>query len=135
MPELDYAFLADYVRNDASGVAHAIAAGIDTVHAPQVPTGRNLGLLARLTFTQGECGRPHRVEIYLRTTDGQELLKIEGVLEPAWDPTVPTGWPIGALLAVNFGAPFPDYGLYSIEIMIDDRSVKSLNLRVVPTGN
>ena len=132
MPELDYAFLADYVRTDQSGVAHAIAAGVDTVYTTEVPTGRNLGLLIRLTFTQGECGRPHRVEVFLRTTDGQELVKLEGVIEPQWDPTLPAGWPVGSLVALNFGAPLPEFGVYSIEIMVDDRSAKSLNLRLVP---
>jgi hypothetical protein len=134
MPELDYALLADYVRTDPSGVAHLVAAGIDTIHAAEVPTARNLGLLARLTFTQGESGRPHRVEVFVRTTDGQDLVKIEGVVEPTWDPTLPAGWPVGSLLAFNFGTPLPDYGLYAIEIMIDDRSAKSLNFRLVPAG-
>jgi hypothetical protein len=59
MPELDYALLCDYVRAER-GVAHTIAAGIDTVHRPEVPTVANLGLLARVTFTRAECGRLHR---------------------------------------------------------------------------
>ena len=46
MPDLDYAFLADYVRPER-GLAHVMATGIDTVTAPSVPTGYNLGLVAR----------------------------------------------------------------------------------------
>jgi len=132
VPQLDCAFLCDYARTEPSGVAHVVAAGIDTIHVQQVPTGRNLGMLIRITFSQGECGRPHRIEVFFRTTDGKELVRIEGVLEPIWDPTLPPGWPVGSLLALNFGVPLPDFGVYSVEIMVDDSSAKSLNLRVVP---
>lgn len=132
MPEVDYAFLCDYARTDQSGVAHAIAVGVDTIYAPEVPTGRNLGLLMRITSTQGESGRPHRVEVFVRSTDGAELVRIEGILQPEWNPTLPAGWPVGELIAFNFGVPFPEFGVYAVEIMIDDHSEKSMNLRVVP---
>lgn len=131
MPRLDYAFLCDFVRAEESGVAHVISAGVDTVYAPQVPTGHNLGLLLRITFTQGECGRPHRVELFFRTTDGEDLAKVEGVVVPQWQDNLPPGWPVGAHLGLNFGVPLPAYGEYAFEIMIDDNSAKSLNLRVV----
>ena len=62
MPELDFAVLADAVRADG-GLGSALAIGMDTVIAPTVPTGQNIGLLVRLEFTRNECGRPHRLEI------------------------------------------------------------------------
>jgi hypothetical protein len=131
MPQLDYAFLCDFVKADPGGLAHVIGAGIDTVYAAETPTAHNFGLLIRITFTQGESGRPHRVEVFFRTEDGDELAKIEGVVSPVWDQGLPPGWPIGALLALNFGLPLPSIGLYALEIMIDDSSAKSLNLRVL----
>ena len=130
MPQLDFAFLCDYVRAD-SGTAHVIGAGIDTVYTPETPTAHNLALLARFTFTQGECGRPHRIEVFFRTEDGAEVAKFETVVEPIWEPTLPPGWPVGGVLGLNFGLPLPSFGLYSFEIMIDDGSAKSLNFRVV----
>jgi uncharacterized protein DUF6941 len=135
MPDLDYALLCDFVRADPGGVAHAIGAGIDTLYAAEVPTGHNVGLLAKFTFTQGESGRPHRIELFFRTTDGAELVKIEALIAPEWDETLPPGWGVGAVMGINFGIPLPDYGLYSLEVMIDDRSVKSLQLRVVPPAD
>jgi hypothetical protein len=132
MPQLDYAFLCDYVRPEISGVAHVIGAGIDTVYPSQVPTGHNLGFLARFTFTQGESDRPHRIELFFRNTDGQEFAKIEAVVVPEWNPDLPPGWMVSAQLGLNFGVPLPDYGLYAFELMMDDGSMKSMNLRVVP---
>jgi hypothetical protein len=73
MPELDYAVLGDYVRAEA-GIAHVIAAGIDTIWSAEVPTGRNVGLLLRITFTRNECGRLHRIEIIFQDTDGARLI-------------------------------------------------------------
>jgi len=43
VPELDYAVLCDYVRTEG-GIAHVIAAGIDTIWAGEIPTGQNIGL-------------------------------------------------------------------------------------------
>jgi hypothetical protein len=40
VPTLDYALLCDYVRVEG-GVAHVIAAGIDTIWKEEVPSGQN----------------------------------------------------------------------------------------------
>jgi len=130
MPQLDYAFLCDFVRAEG-GLAHVIGAGIDTVYAPETPTAHNFGLLARFTFTQGECGRPHRIEVFFRTEDGAEIAKVEAVITPEWGQGLPPGWPMGASLGLNFGLPLPAFGVYAFEIMIDDGHAKSLGLRVV----
>jgi Family of unknown function (DUF6941) len=130
LPELDYALLADFVRVDG-GVASVIGGGIDTVYASDVPAAHNFGLLARITFTRGECDRPHRIEIFFRDTDGQDIAKLEATTIPKWDDTLPPDWLVGALMGLNFGLPLPVFGLYAFEIMIDDRSAKTLNLRVV----
>ncbi len=131
MPELDYALLCDYVRAE-SGVAHIIAAGVDTVMLPQVPGATNLGLLVRLTFTRGECDKPHRLEAILAGTDGEPAAKINGVITPTWQQGLPLGWKTGAMLALNFGVVVPTYGEYSMDILVNDNSVKAINLRVVP---
>lgn len=129
MPALDYAFICDHVRVEG-GVAHALAVGIDAIYASEVPAGQNLGLLMRITFTQGECGRPHRIEVFFRDTDGADLAKIEGEALPQWQDDLPVGWPVGSLIGLNFGVPLPSYGTYAFEILINDSHAKSLDLRV-----
>jgi hypothetical protein len=98
----------------------------------QVPGAANLGLLARLTFTRGECDKPHRLEAILAGTDGELVAKINGVIAPTWQPGLPLGWKTGAQIGLNFGLIFPKYGEYSMDILVNDNSVKAINLRVVP---
>lgn len=131
MPEVDYALFCDYVRVDG-GVAHLIGAGIDTLYLAQVPSVANLGLLVRVTFTRSESSRPHRVEAILADTDGNRVVQLQAINTPEWAPGLPPGWKQGGLLALNFGVPFPRYGVYSLDILINDSHKKSLDLRVLP---
>jgi hypothetical protein len=130
MPELDYAFLCDYVRSEG-GVAHIIGAGIDTLTVPQVPGVANLGLLARVTYNRTESGRPHRIEVILAETDGENVAHLAATPTFEWTKGLPTGWKQGMFLALNFGVPLPKYGLYTVDILINDDHKKALNLRVI----
>lgn len=130
MPEVDYAFLCDYVRAEG-GIAHVIAAGIDTVYHAEVPAGNNLGLLIRATFTRNECGRDHKIELIFQDEDGERLTQLQASVRPEWPAEHPVGWPIGFLLGVNMGLPIPRFGFYSLEVLINDNSAKSIRLRAV----
>jgi hypothetical protein len=131
MPELDYAFMCDYVRSEG-GLVHVLGGGIDTLYLPQVPVVANLGLVVRITFTRTECGRPHRIEAILADTDGERLAHLQSTPTLAWTDDLPTGWRRGAFLALNFGVPVPSYGVYSLDILINDNHEKSIDLRAVP---
>jgi hypothetical protein len=131
MPELDYALLCDYVRAEG-GVAHMIAAGIDTIHRPEVPSVANLGLLARIVFADDEIDEPHQVEVRLGDHEGEQVAQLNLIAVPHSTEGVPEGWPTGALLAINFGVPLPSYGPYTLTILLDGTPVKTINLRVIP---
>lgn len=133
MPELDYALLCDYVRVD-HGLAHVVAAGIDTISAPELPTSQNVGLLMRLTFSRNECGRQHRVEAIFQDADGERLAVVDGSLTPDWQEGLPVGWRSGALMGINLRLPLPRYGEYALELLVNDNHVKTLQLRCVPTA-
>lgn len=129
VPELDYALLCDYVRTEA-GIAHVIAAGVDTISKDEVPAAQNLGLLMRFGFAHAECGRPHRIEVIFQDEDGDRLAHLQAVIEPEWSPELPANWRQGAMSGLNLGVVLPRFGLYSFEVMINDTLVKSLPLRV-----
>ena len=129
VPNLDYAVLCDYVRAEA-GLAHVIAAGIDTVWTPDVPTGRNLGLLMRISFRRAECGREHQIEIIFQDADGERLVELHTAITPEWQEGVPASWGVGAIAGLNFGVPLPRFGLYSFEILINGNHVKTVPLRL-----
>ena len=131
MPELDLALIADYAHAE-NGVAYVMRGCIDTVTAAEVPTGRNIGFLFRVTFTRAECGRPHRIEVLFQGEDGDRLATIATVVTPEWDDTMPAHWTVKLLGGLNFGVPLPRYGLYSFDVMINDTQKKAIDLRVVP---
>jgi len=133
MPELDFALLSDYVRTEGEGgVAHVIAAGMNTITAQQVPTGQNVGLLVRLSFTRNECDRPHRVEVIFQDVDGERLVNVGGVVTPRWSDDLPVAWRAGILWGLNIPLPLPRYGVYALELLVNDNSFATLDLRVVP---
>jgi hypothetical protein len=131
MLQLDYALLCDYVRAEG-GLAHVIAAGIDTIYRPEVPAVANLGLLARFTFTDDDIGQDHQLELRLVDQEGQQVAQITGTppLQPV--PGVPEGWPYGGVIALNFGVPLPSHGPYILTILLDGTLAKTINLRVTP---
>jgi hypothetical protein len=131
MLQLDYALLCDYVRAEG-GLAHVIAAGIDTIYRPEVPAVANLGFLARFTFTDDDIGQDHQLELRLVDQEGQQVAQITGTppLQPV--PGVPEGWPYGGVIALNFGVPLPSHGPYILTILLDGTPAKTINLRVTP---
>jgi hypothetical protein len=131
MLQLDYALLCDYVRGEG-GVAHVIAAGIDTIYRPEIPTVANLGLLVRFTFTDEDLGQEHQLELQLADDEGQQVAQITGTppLQPV--PGLPEEWPYGGIITLNFGVPFPHHGPYRLTVLLDGNPVKNINLRVVP---
>jgi hypothetical protein len=132
MLQLDYALLCDYVRAEGGGIAHVIAAGIDTIYRPEVPSVANLGLVVRLTFTDEDVGHPHQFELRLDDQEGQQVAQFTG--SPSLQPAegLPDGWPYAGMLAVNFGVPLPSHGPYMITILLDGAPVKTINFRVIP---
>lgn len=134
MPELDFALICDYVRVD-NGRAHVISGGIDTIRAPSVPIGQNLGLLARFKFARNECERPHRVEVFFQDADGERLAEIGAAVTPEWQEDLPPAWKVGIGMAFNIGVPLPRHGEYAFEFLLNDSLVKTIQLRVIaPEG-
>ena len=112
MLQLDYALLCDYVRAEG-GLAHVIAAGIDTIYRPEVPSVANLGFLVRLTFTDEDIDQPHQLELRLEDQEGQQVAQATGSPSLQRVEGLPDGWPYGGIVAINFGVPLPqeDYSL------------------------
>ncbi|HEY5360305.1 MAG TPA: hypothetical protein VIJ82_21905 [Streptosporangiaceae bacterium] len=136
MPELDYMILADYVRQDGSTV-HIMAAGVDTVFAPVVPTVQPFGIALRLTFgAEEEVGASHYLKITFQSADGEQLLVARSVFNtPPPKPEVPEHWRTAMGLAIQIPVPLPRYGDYAFELDIDDGAItKSIDVRAVRPG-
>lgn len=135
MPELDYMVLADYVRQDG-GVIHIMAAGVDTIFAPVVPTVQPFGVALRISFdTVEEPGEEHRLTVTFIGPDNRLLDANATFVTPPRQPGVPAHWRTGLGVALQIPVPLPQYGDYSCELDIDDGAItKSYEFRVIRPG-
>jgi hypothetical protein len=132
MPELDYMVLADYVRQD-SGVTHIMAAGVDTIIAPAVPTRQQFGIALRITFGTTEMvGEQHHLTVTFVGPDQPVLTATGEFVTPPRPEGVPDHWRTAIGVALQMLVPLPTYGDYSCELDIDNGAItKSLDFRVV----
>src|SRR5258707_2594573 len=132
MPQLDYMVLADYVRSD-NGVIAIMAAGIDTITAPVVPTVQPLGVAVRISFgTTEEVGEEHQLSVTYVGPD-QPVLKATALfLTPPRPAGTPEHWRTPVGIALQRPVPLPRYGDYSCELDIDDGTItQSFEFRVI----
>ena len=131
MPDLDFMVVADYVRTDA-GVLHMVGAGFDTVTLPAIPGILQAGIGLRILLDVAEAHDPHRFTIIFQNADGARLAEISGVVGPvgADTPEPPPGRSYGVLLALNTRLPISDQGDYSLDLILDDESAKTITLTV-----
>lgn len=132
MPELDFMVTADYVRAEG-GMLHMIAAGVDTMFVPGVPTVRPVGVGLRILIDVAEAQQQHHVELIYQDEDGRRLLQVSGALGPVDpdQPLPPAGRAYGVSAAFNLSLPVPRLGDYSLELLIDGESAKSITLTAV----
>ncbi|WP_084963091.1 DUF6941 family protein [Thermoactinospora rubra] len=133
MPKLDFMIPAQFVRQ-LPGVLDILGAGVDTIHAPVVPTSHPLGLAIRITFDSTDTpGQAHRLRLEFTGEDGN-LLTIRATLKaPPKIESVPLHWKTGLGIAIPLTLPIPKYGDYSLTLVIDDERVHDLDLRAIPT--
>ena len=135
MPRLDFAFLADAAEAEPARKFYVLGGGIDQIHARQFPTVHpHMALLMRFLVHPAETDRRHRLEVRLMDSDGGEVLRVDGTLEPQG--AGPPGREIGVALVLNFQhTRFEGPGDYSIEILMNDQHMKSLPLRLSLAGS
>jgi hypothetical protein len=130
MPELDFMIMADYVRAEG-GVLHMIAAGIDTILTPVTPAVRQIGIGIRLTMTLAEARHPHQIEVVYQNEDGARIAEINAGFAPPPDPpALPPGVRPAIAIPFNMTLPLPAYGRYSLELLVDGNSMKSIGITV-----
>ena len=130
--EVDFAFLAD-AAEVANGKLHLVGGAFDTIWTQQVPLNYpKLSLAMRLLLSAAELDRKHKVEIRIMNEDGKVVPpSVGGDLEISKNPNLPKGWKQGFMTVMNFAnLTFPAFGDYSFELIVDNRSEKSIPLRI-----
>jgi hypothetical protein len=131
--ELEYAFLAD-AAEVSEGKTFVLGGGVTILWRAQYPAPLGVVLVAQLTYHRSEADTDHTLRVQVIDADGNPVLpEIQGEMHvggPA--PGMPANVPLGVPLLVPF-PPMPVLqrpGAYSVEVILDDRHVKSLSFAV-----
>lgn len=131
MPELDYAFVADFARAK-NGSLDALSIGIDTIAVPQLPASVQLVLALRLHFDRIDCQESHLIETIVQDPDGSRLAEVHVNAESAWPPIEPAGDRVNVEAVLPLLLPLSTVGPHSVELGIDGRPLKTINFMVGP---
>jgi hypothetical protein len=131
--ELEYALLADAAQI-SEGKTFILGGGVTILWRAEYPAQLGVVLVAQLNYHRSEADTDHALRVQAIDADGNPILpEIRGDLRlggPAAQ--VPTNVPLGVPILIPF-PPLPVLqrpGAYSVEILIDDRHVKSLAFAV-----
>jgi hypothetical protein len=137
MPQLDYAVLAEYVRQDG-GMVHIMGAGIDTFNIPadSLPTAVPVGLALRITFSSRDSvGVPHEINATFTGPGEDDVLltmtRSFAMLEHPAD--IPGHWRPALNMVVRIALPIPVHGNYALTVTLDDdpEQARRIDLRAV----
>lgn len=136
--ELDFALLADAAQV-YEGKTSILGAGVSVLWRPHLPAPLGCVLVAQLSYHRTEADTDHLLRVQVMDADGNQVLpEITGQMHVGGpSPGVPGSVP----LTVPVVIPFPPLlvlqrvGMYSVEILLDDRHVKSVSFGVAhPPG-
>jgi len=131
MAECDWAVLCDYAFLDVNRKMCLIGT-FDRVYAPAVPSGLHQAAIAmKLLGTPNETAH-FRLEI-TRPNEGGQLITAQGSAVLGDSGTADVQFNIA-------GLPLPDYGVYSINVYVDDGAPRTVGFQVMrplapPTQN
>lgn len=127
MPSIKYAHVCEYARIDSNGTVSIIGI-FDTINAPAVPV--NFPFLHVVTSLTGQRGESFQFQTRLSAPDGTVLQMAPAVDIVFHQPESSTNQINGYL-----GVVFPEYGVYSMEFVVDGISVHTIPFRVLPRGH
>jgi len=130
MPGVDFAILCQSAAESQPNMISLLNGPIDTIKTVKIPFQVPLTLAVRFLWSLRELGREHRGEIFFQDEDGNQLLKMDFRTTPNRPPDAIKGWRVGSNLIIGFALEIKKPGIFSFEILIDDKEVKSLPLRV-----
>lgn len=129
MPELDYAFLADFARSK-NGSLDALSIGIDTIAVPQLPASVQLVLALRLHFDRIDCESGHLIETIVQDPDGSRLAEVHVNAESTWPPMDPAGDRVNVEVVLPLLLTLSTVGPHAVEIGIDGRPLKTITFTI-----
>lgn len=127
VPDLDYAFLADYAVVTA-GKLTAVGASFTHISKPALPAVQLLAIAGRIRAPQSVESVP--ITLGLTVPDKSLELQIDATLTRDLSAT-PYNGKVGILFAASFQMPLSATGLYEVNLLIDGEHVRRLAFEVL----
>lgn len=125
--ELDYAYLAEFVKSE-NGRLTAVNASFTEVAAPGFPTSMTLGIAGRVRRTEGDPDP--ELSIRINTPGEGTDLELSIVLSSEYEAVTYDG-KVANVFAVNGPLVFSEAGLVEVHISIDGDLVRRLAFEVL----
>lgn len=129
LPDLDYAFLAEYAKVEAQGTLTVVGASFTRLRVPTLPAAIPLAVAGRLRVATGETPVQLRV-VFSGPSDASPRIDVETEI-PA-EGAEPYDGRLGLLFAIGTNWPIQEYGIFSIEISLDGSLVRTLKFHAAP---
>jgi hypothetical protein len=132
---MDVTMLLCDAAEASGGKLFVLGGGWSVVRRPDVPTP--MALAIKISVPWDQANRPHNLKASLLTEDGEpvqlqdEPIQAEGQLEVGRPPGTRPGTPLGAPLALSFGALSLSEGGYVWELEVDDDVVARTPFQVL----
>jgi hypothetical protein len=130
--EVAWALPCRFAEAQPDGTATIIGGGIDSVFVPETPTDVGVFLMMRIVGPQYEFEEQHTVAVRLIDPAREEAEVLSAGFGPIENPPplLHPGMDGGLLIPAAIGWQADDFGLYTLEIYIDDHRERSLPILV-----
>lgn len=125
MPELDYAFLADYAKVEPSGTLTVVGGGFTHMAVDDFPVAARIFVVARIRSALGTP--PVQINVTFGP-DGREgpTINAAGLLEVLEDAVPYREDRVGHVLAMELVAPMLDAGRFRVSLEIEGEVAREL---------
>lgn len=128
LPELDYAFLAEFARVDESGTLTSIGASFTRLQIDPANPARLLSTAGRVRMAEDS----DPVRMTLSFEGPGNTVRIQMDFELTRSPTaVPYDGKVGVVFALTSVFPLPAPGLYTVRLLMAEKVVRRLAFEVI----
>jgi len=130
--EVQYAMLAAAAQMTPDGGVSMLNGGVDNLigHFPGLMP-LPLYVPVRVAFQPNECGREYELAVEIITPGGAQLLRGSARATPT-PPQPPKRVGTITSLLVFAGVSFPELGLYTLRILVDNQALMTIDFLVSP---
>jgi hypothetical protein len=128
---IDWALPCRYAEASDDGTATLVGVALDSIWLPELPGDVDLYLMLRVAAPPDEFEEPHRLDVRVISPDHSEQQAIQVEFGPLERPALlHPGMEGGLSVPTELGWQAEEYGLYTLELYLDDQRQRSIPILV-----